>query len=111
MMIFSELEQILLVVIFFLLQSLDSGIHINSESNNDIESNNDTEVVEDDKVVAIDGGAWFDIDAHGHNHVPIVDHDQHEQSDVRRHQVVEIHQVIVVRDWRIVHDLGTIDSD
>ncbi len=57
MMIFSELEQILLVVIFFLLQSLDSGIHINSESNNDIEADNDTEVVEDDKVVAIDGGA------------------------------------------------------
>ena len=94
-----------------MLESLDSGIHINSEGNNDIESDNDTEVVEDDEVVAIDGGPWFDIDAHGHNHVPIVDHDQHEQGDVGRHQVIEVHQVIVVRDWRVVHDLGTVDSD
>ncbi len=94
-----------------MLESLDSSIHINSEGNNDIESDNDTEVVEDDEVVAIDGGPRFDIDAHGHDDVPIVDHDQHEQGDVRRHQVIEVHQVIIVWDRAIMHDLRTIDPD
>ncbi len=111
MMVFGKFEQILLVVIFFLLKSLDSSIHINSEGDNDIESNDDTEVVEDDEVVAVDGGARFDIDAHGYDHVPVVHHNQDEQRDIRRHQVIEIHQVIVVRDRAVMHDLWTIDPD
>ena len=81
-----------------LLKSLHGCIHVNREGNDNIQADDHAKIVKNDEEVSDKVIAALDIDAHCYDHVPIVHHNEHKERDQRRHQVVKVHEIVVVGD-------------
>ena len=110
-LLFGQSNQIGAIGLFLLLQAINCRVHVDSEGDDNVKSDNDPEVIEDDEKDSVKERASFDINTHLDDDIPIIDNNQDEQRDIRRHQIVEVDQVVVVWDRRVVHDLGRVASD
>ena len=98
----SKAHQVKLILLLLIFQSLHGRVHVNREGYDDVEADDDAKVVKDDEEVAVPQVSAPDVDAHRHNNIPIIYHDQDEKSEIRGHQVVEVDEVVVVWDGLVV---------
>ena len=76
-------HEILSVLVLLIIQSLHSTVHVNCKGNNDVQADNNSIVVKYDEEVAIPHVSTFNVDHHRDNNIPIVDHNQNKECDVR----------------------------
>ena len=100
----SKAHQVELILLLLIFKSLHSRVHVNGEGYDDVETDNDTKVVKYYEEVAIPQVSTLNVDAHGHDNVPIINHNQDEESDVGGEQVIEVYEVVVVGDGLIVEN-------
>lgn len=110
-LLFRQLDQIQSIGFLLLFETLHGCVHVNGESDNDVEADDDAEIVEDYEEVAIDQFAAHNVDTHLHDDIPIIDDNQNEQSDIGRHQIIEIDKVVVVGDGGICNNFGAVRLD
>ena len=104
MLSLSKAHQVKLILLLLIFQSLHGRVHVNREGYDDVEADDDAKVVKDDEEVAVPQVSASDVDAHRHNNIPIIYHDQDEKSEIRGHQVVEVDEVVVVWDRLVVEN-------
>ena len=78
MLLVSQHNQIVTISLLLLLQTHNSGVHVDGESNNNVKPNDYAKVVENDEKVSPDQLTTHDVDAHLDDNVPIIDYDQYE---------------------------------
>ena len=110
-LLFGQLDQIQSIGFLLFFKTLHGGVHVNGESDNDVESDDDAEIVEDNEEVAIDQFAAHNIDTHLHDDIPIIHDNQNEQSDIGRHQIIEVDEVVIVGDGGICDNFGAVRLD
>ena len=107
-LIFGKSDEVEPIGLLLLFQSLNRCVHVDCECYDDVEANDDAKVVKDDEEVAPGCVASHDIDAHLHDDIPVIDDNENEESHIRRHQIIEVDEVVVVGDWRVLNDLWRI---
>ena len=100
----SKAHQVKFILLFLIFKSLHGRVHVNRKGYDDIEADDDAKVVKYDEEVAVPQVSVLDVDAHSNDDVPIIYHDQDEQSQIRGHQVVEVDKVVVVWDGLVVEN-------
>mmetsp|Transcript_26389 Transcript_26389/g.30904 ORF Transcript_26389/g.30904 Transcript_26389/m.30904 type:complete len:597 (-) Transcript_26389:52-1842(-) len=103
-----QVKQVVFVLLLLVFEAAHGCVHIDGKGDDNIQADDDAEIVENHEEVAVGGASALHVHDHGDNHVPVVDHDEHEERDEGGHQVVEVHQVVVVWDRGVVHDLWAV---
>lgn len=104
-LLISQLDKVESILLLLLFKSLHCRIHVDCECDDDVQSDDDAEVVEDDEEVSVEQFTAHDVNAHLHDHVPIIDNDQDKKSDVGAHQVVEVDKGVIVGNGRVCNNL------
>ena len=98
-------------MLFLLVQSTHCIVHIDSKWHKNVDAHYNSKVVKHDKVHSIDLVTTTYINKHLNSYLPVVYNQQYEKGNNRTEQIIEVYQVVELRNTEILEDFRGVNCN